>query len=133
MGFVCFETSTNTEKRIVADFQVVSNSIQNNIIDSEDILAVAKSLSRATRSMRGDGVSLEEKIEQDEVNKGILQESEKKIQIAGIIKIVFLISSAIVQLCIGKGFLKANQGRYSNLNTVSIWYLKGKHHDQFLY
>jgi hypothetical protein len=45
-------------------------------------------------------------MERDEVHKIILEESESRIKWAGIIKIAFLLASALIQLWIMKGFFK---------------------------
>ena len=51
-------------------------------------------------------------IERDEINKNILEKSETKIKWTGIIKIVFLLASALIQLWIMKGFFKSNSVPY---------------------
>ena len=43
-------------------------------------------------------------IERDDIHKLNLEQSENKIKWAGIVKIVFLLASALIQLYIMKGF-----------------------------
>ena len=82
------------------------------MIDSKDVQIVASSLSQAINSMKEVGKNEQFHIERDEINRLILEKSESRIKWAGIIKIGFLLISALIQLYIMKSFFRQNSIPY---------------------
>ena len=82
------------------------------MIDSKDVQIVASSLSQAINSMKEVGKNEQFHIERDEINRVILEKSESRIKWAGIIKIGFLLISALIQLYIMKSFFRQNSIPY---------------------
>ena len=90
------------------------------MIDSKDVQIVASSLSQAINSMKEVGKNEQFHIERDEINRVILEKSESRIKWAGIIKIGFLLISALIQLYIMKSFFRQNSIPYQPVEQWSI-------------
>lgn len=78
------------------------------MIDKKDINLVQEALSEAYQQMESISRNQEYQIERDEKHKVNLEDSENKIKWAGIIKIIFLLGSALIQLWIMKGFFTSS-------------------------
>ena len=74
------------------------------MIDKKDVNIVQAALAEAYQEMEAISRNQEYQVERDEKHKVNLEDSESKIKWAGIIKIVFLLGSALIQLWIMKGF-----------------------------
>ena len=108
---ICFTNLNRKEKVISFDFYQEDDPFKT-IIDKKDLRLVFKSLVTTIESMKEVGRNQQFHIDRDEVNKKILEESEVKIKWTGIIKIFFLLASALVQVWIMKGFFKQNSMPY---------------------
>ena len=112
---ICFQSLDNEEKVVSFEFYHESDPFKA-VIDKKDFHYVLKSLSEAIESMKEVGRNQQFHIERDEVNKEILEKSEVKIKWTGIIKIFFLLASALIQLWIMKGFFKQNSMPYQPID-----------------
>jgi hypothetical protein len=79
------------------------------IIDKRDLKYIEGVLVGVYKSLDTISRNQQFHIERDETHKITLEESESHIKWTGIIKIVFLLSSALIQLWIMKGFFKNNE------------------------
>jgi dynactin complex subunit len=80
-----------------------------NIIDKRDLKYIERVLAGVHKSLETISRNQQFHIERDETHKNTLEESESHIKWTGIIKIIFLLSSALIQLWIMKGFFKSNE------------------------
>ena len=88
------------------------------MIDKRDIKLVEEVLSNVHKSLTTISRNQQFHIERDESHKSTLEDSESSIKWTGIIKIVFLLSSALIQLWIMKGFFKGNSNQpYQPVDT----------------
>ena len=81
------------------------------IIDKKDLAILEDILSQVHRIMKTISLNQQFHIERDDAHKTTLEESESHIKWTGIVKIVFLLTSALLQLWIMKGFFKNSGGQ----------------------
>jgi hypothetical protein len=103
---ICFLSTDSTEKEVSFDFYELNDPVRK-MIDKKDINLVQGALTEAYNQMESISRNQEYQIERDEKHKINLEDSESKIKWAGIIKIAFLLGSALIQLWIMKGFFTA--------------------------
>lgn len=101
-------SSNDEERRVSFDFYSDEDPLVN-IIDKRDIKILEGVLGGVYGSLQNISRNQQFHIERDESHKDTLELSESHIKWTGIVKIVFLLSSALVQLWIMKGFFKSNQ------------------------
>lgn len=77
-----------------------------------------RSLKDSINSLKEVGRNQKFHIERNEINRNILEKSESKIKWAGIIKIGFLITSALIQLWIMKSFFQKNSVPYQPVDQA---------------
>lgn len=111
VGEVCFSRTDRKEKQIVFDFYQPEDPVRE-IIDRKDLSYVVKSLSGAIHTFKEVSKNEQYHIERDEINRVILEQSENRIKWTGIIKIAFLLTSALIQLWIMKSFFKGSSVSY---------------------
>lgn len=87
------------------------------MIDRKDLMYVSNSANEAIKNLKEVSKKQEYHIERDEINRLILEKSENHIKWAGIIKIAFLLTSALIQLWIMKSFFKQNSIPYQSVST----------------
>lgn len=107
-----------SSRKVSFDFYAENDPLIN-IIDKRDLKYLEGVLSSVHKSLEAISRNQQFHIERDESHKSTLEESESHIKWTGIIKIVFLLSSALIQLFIMKGFFKNNEAHpYQPVQTV---------------
>lgn len=94
------------------------------MIDKRDIKYVESVLGSVFKGLSDISRNQQFHIERDESHKTTLEDSESSIKWTGIIKILFLLSSALIQLWIMKGFFKNNQSQaYQPVESTWLLYI----------
>ena len=86
-----------------------------SLITKHHIATLEEVLSNAADGLRTVGRNQLYQIERDNVHQGLLEETDNRISWTGIIKIVVLVVSALVQIWIMRGFFQANGMTYSEV------------------
>lgn len=121
-AFVTINISSvdGSSKKVSLDFYAENDPLIN-IIDKRDLKYLEGVLGSVHKSLESISRNQQFHIERDESHKATLEESESHIKWTGIIKIIFLLSSALIQLFIMKGFFKNNEVHpYQPVQTA--WY-----------
>ena len=104
-------SSSGEDRNVSFDFYSEDDPLVK-MIDKKDIKYVEEVLVGVFKGLTEISRNQQYHIERDESHKNTLEQSESSIKWTGIIKILFLLSSALIQLWIMKGFFKNNQHPY---------------------
>lgn len=115
IGNINISFSADGRRQVSFDFYHDEDPLVN-IIDKRDIRILEEALGRVHGSLMNVSRNQQFHIERDETHKDTLQEAESHIKWTGVIKIVFLLASALLQLWIMKGFF-ANTHPYEPVAT----------------
>ncbi len=107
---VNLSSSDGLDRNVSFDFYAEDDPLVN-IIDKRDLKYVEKVLNGVHATLESISRNQQFHIERDESHKATLEESESSIKWTGIVKIFFLLASALLQLWIMKGFFKTGEGQ----------------------
>jgi dynactin complex subunit len=115
IGNINISFSASGQRQVSFDFYHDEDPLVN-IIDKRDIRILEEALGKVHGSLMNVSRNQQFHIERDETHKDTLQVAESHIKWTGVVKIVFLLASALLQLWIMKGFF-ANTHPYEPVAT----------------